>query len=1115
MSKRFKRGLSLLMALCMMLAMVPVTAPVVASAADGEGTTYYFNPQAIHENNERYAAYIWNDAGSTWIDMTDSEGDGIFEFVLPAGYTNLIFCRMNGGTTENDWGNKWDQTGDLVPQTDEKTCYVVSGKSEGVIYGDWSTYTPPVMKDVYVDVSAAGWSNVNVYFWGAGSATWPGKAMEHVSGSIWKAQVNAEITGIVFNDNSSQTADLAPFENGGDLFTLIGTGDDGKWTGTWGTYGHTITFVDEDGTTVLQTGTVKPGVVPTAPADPTKAQDGCTVYTFAGWDKEIVAVTGDATYTATYTSTVSHSYADGTCTVCGEADPDYVAPSTGNKWTKVELSEITSSDVIAITMTKDGTTWALFNGNGTDSAPTAVEVNVNGSTMTSTTVDDLSWNISNSDGTLTIYVAGSIETWLYSTSTNNGVRVGTNTDNTWEVDAASGYLKHQGTGRYLGVYTTKPDWRAYTNTTGNTAGQTLSFWKLNTSSGGGHEHNYEAVVTDPTCTEDGYTTYTCSACGDSYTADEVAATGHNYVDGSCTECGETAPSYVTATLVTDISTLHTGDQIIIVANEYAYALSTTQNGNNRGQADITKSEDGATVSFTADAGVQIITLEAGNTAGTFAFNVGDGYLYAASSSGNYLRTEETLSDNSSWIITIAEGVATVKAQGGNSRNWMRYNQTSGLFSCYASGQKDIAIYVINDGSEPDTCQHSYSAVVTAPTCTAQGFTTYTCDLCGESYISDYVATSSHTEVTVPGYAATCTTAGLTDGTKCSVCGETVTAGESIPALGHTDSNGDGACDTCGEGMSSGTDDSGKYYIAAKRSSGNYFYMTSDLGTASTKRYTAVDSGLTELPASITDPQDSYVFVLVKQADDTYLVYADGVTEGYLGWTSGNSGTLEAEDNARALSLGENEDGSVTLSLVSGTETRNLSLNNTSGNNYFAFYTGTQVNELYLIPVVEGEEPCQHTNTAVTGAVDATCTTDGYTGDTVCSDCGETTGTGETIAATGHGEDVTYTNDGETHSATYDCCGATYVTGEAHEYVEGICVCGAEELVETGLKGDVDLNGEVDMDDAVALMRHVLQADIITDITALANGEVTNDDTLDMDDAVKLMQYVLKAIDSLD
>ena len=52
-----------------------------------------------------------------------------------------------------------------------------------------------------------------------------------------------------------------------------------------------------------------------------------------------------------------------------------------------------------------------------------------------------------------------------------------------------------------------------------------------------HEHSYTSVVTAPTCTEAGYTTYTC-ACGESYVADETPALGHDYVDGVCTRCGD-------------------------------------------------------------------------------------------------------------------------------------------------------------------------------------------------------------------------------------------------------------------------------------------------------------------------------------------------------------------------------------------------------------------------------------------------------------------------------------------------------------------------------------------------------------------------------------------------
>ena len=41
-------------------------------------------------------------------------------------------------------------------------------------------------------------------------------------------------------------------------------------------------------------------------------------------------------------------------------------------------------------------------------------------------------------------------------------------------------------------------------------------------------HNYTSVVTAPTCTKQGYTTYTCKTCGSSYTDAEVSATGHSY-----------------------------------------------------------------------------------------------------------------------------------------------------------------------------------------------------------------------------------------------------------------------------------------------------------------------------------------------------------------------------------------------------------------------------------------------------------------------------------------------------------------------------------------------------------------------------------------------------------
>ena len=145
-------------------------------------------------------------------------------------------------------------------------------------------------------------------------------------------------------------------------------------------------------------------------------------------------------------------------------------------------------------------------------------------------------------------------------------------------------------------------------------------------------------------------------------------------------------------LVTDASsTLAVGDKVVIAAKDYNYALSTTQKENNRGQAAVTKHSD-KTISFTEE--VQVLTLEAGTVKNTFAFNTDNGYLYAASSGSNYLRTETTLSNNSSWAIAVSEdGTATIVAKGSNTRNTMLYNQTSSLFACYESAsQKALCLY---------------------------------------------------------------------------------------------------------------------------------------------------------------------------------------------------------------------------------------------------------------------------------------------------------------------------------------------------------------------------------------------------------------------------------------
>ena len=58
-------------------------------------------------------------------------------------------------------------------------------------------------------------------------------------------------------------------------------------------------------------------------------------------------------------------------------------------------------------------------------------------------------------------------------------------------------------------------------------------------------HSYTSVVTEPTCTAQGYTTHTCT-CGDSYVDSYTNALGHSYKNGVCTRCGAKNPNYVAA-----------------------------------------------------------------------------------------------------------------------------------------------------------------------------------------------------------------------------------------------------------------------------------------------------------------------------------------------------------------------------------------------------------------------------------------------------------------------------------------------------------------------------------------------------------------------------------------
>lgn len=328
---------------------------------------------------------------------------------------------------------------------------------------------------------------------------------------------------------------------------------------------YTVTFVVPQGVASIEAMSCgKNGITLPAAGVPSGEQG----YSFLGWVSETYEDTTEMPEILTGDFVAQQDtalYALYTYTTNGTGATEYIL---------TDLSDIIPTDTVVITVNYNGTVYAMNNTNGTSSAPDGIIVDVatdNGiSKLSADPTDDLKWNISGSTNAYTIYPAGTTDTWLYCNSANNGVRVGTvTTGNTFSI--SSGYLYNNGQARYLGVYRTNPDWRCYTSIHANISNQTLGFYVKGQAGTAYYttitdttcSHNYNAVVSSPSCTEPGYTTYTCNECGDQYTGNEVPAIGHSYAGGTCILCGGADPDYVAPAITAKNISLSFEDEILL------------------------------------------------------------------------------------------------------------------------------------------------------------------------------------------------------------------------------------------------------------------------------------------------------------------------------------------------------------------------------------------------------------------------------------------------------------------------------------------------------------------------------------------------------------------------
>lgn len=106
------------------------TAPPTTTTAPPQ-KVITFDASAIEEGNERWAAYLWTGSKTIWVDMPNKT------LTVPAGYENLIICRMNGTTTENNWDNVWNKSENL--NVSGGTTYTATGwGSDKLFTGKWS-----------------------------------------------------------------------------------------------------------------------------------------------------------------------------------------------------------------------------------------------------------------------------------------------------------------------------------------------------------------------------------------------------------------------------------------------------------------------------------------------------------------------------------------------------------------------------------------------------------------------------------------------------------------------------------------------------------------------------------------------------------------------------------------------------------------------------------------------------------------------------------------------------------------------------------------------------------------------------------------------------------------
>ena len=276
-------------------------------------------------------------------------------------------------------------------------------------------------------------------------------------------------------------------------------------------------------------------------------------------------------------------------------------------------------------------------------------------------------------------------------------------------------------------------------------------------------HSYTTTVVAPTCTTNGYTLHKCSVCGTSYKDSTTKATGHSYGNSVVTK-QPTCTSEGTAIKTCTKCNATVTETIPKTSHKYANTVVAP-----------TCTADGYTLHKCSVCGT---SYKDSTTKAT-------GHSY-----GNSVVTKQpTCTAEGTAIKTCTKCNATVTETIPKTSH--KYANTVVAPTCTADGYTLHKCSVCGTSYKDSTTKatgHSYgnSVVTKQPTCTAEGTAIKTCTKCNAT-VTEKLPAKGHTAVTDKGYPATCTTAGKTDGSHCSVCNTVIKVQTVINATGHKSS----------------------------------------------------------------------------------------------------------------------------------------------------------------------------------------------------------------------------------------------------------------------------------------------------------------------------------------